>query len=193
MDKNNLRSFPTLTKHIDTQCIDLNDMVGLRNFVRMRLAETYLIAGEAYGRKGDWTKALYYINEVRKRAAYATGEAKPSFLYQVYGGANNTATTANDMIATEADIKNPKLPSGAGFNSFVDWMLEERGRELFGELNRWEDLVRTGTLYARAKLYNPDAAPSIKEYHKLRPIPNTFIDRLLPKPEKSAIQNPGYY
>jgi hypothetical protein len=72
-------------------------------------------------------------------------------------------------------------------------MLEERGRELYGELNRWEDLARTGTLVARAKLYNPDAAPNVKEYHKLRPIPNTYIDRLLPKPAVADVQNPGYY
>lgn len=193
MDRNSKRSFPTLIKHLDAQRIDLNDRAGSRNFIRMRLGETYLIAGEAYGRKGDWINALKYINDLRERAAYAEGETKPSFVYQVYGGVNNTVSTAADMIVDETDVHNPKLPSGTGFDPFVDWMLEERGRELFGELNRWEDLVRTGTLYARAKLYNPDAAPGIKEYHKLRPIPNSYIDRLLPKPEQSEVQNEGYY
>jgi len=93
----------------------------------------------------------------------------------------------------QTDVQTPVFPSGAGFDPFVDWMLEERAREMFGELNRWEDLVRTGTLFARVKLYNPDAAPGIKEYHKLRPIPDSFIDRLLPKPEKADVQNEGYY
>jgi hypothetical protein len=145
------------------------------------------------GRKGDWVNALYYVNEVRKRGAYAAGEVKPSYVYKIYGGTNNTVSTSANMIVAEADVKSPKLPSGIGFDPFVDWMLEERARELFGELNRWEDLVRTGTLYARAKLYNPDAAPSIQEFHKLRPIPDSFVDRILPKPEKADIQNFGYY
>jgi hypothetical protein len=193
MDRNDKRSFPTMIKHLDVQRIDLNDRAGSRNFVRMRLGETYLIAGEAYGRNGDWTNALKYINDLRKRAGYLDGESKPSFVYRVYGGVNNTISTANSMVVTETDVHNPVFPSGAGFDTFVDWMLDERGRELFGELNRWEDLVRTGTLFARAKLYNPDAAPNIQDYHKLRPIPDEFIDRLLPKPEKSEVQNIGYF
>jgi len=193
MDRNDKRSFPTLIKHLDNQRIDLNDRAGSRNFIRMRLGETYLIAGEAYGRKADWTNALFYINELRKRGGYLEGEAKASFVYKIYGGLNNTTSTANDMIVDQTDVQNPVYPSGAGFDPFADWMLEERAREMFGELNRWEDLVRTGTLYARVKLYNPDGAPGIKEYHKLRPIPDSYIDRLLPKPEKADVQNEGYY
>jgi hypothetical protein len=193
LDKNDKRSFPTMTKHLDAQRIDLNDRAGSRNFIRMRLGETYLIAGEAYGRKGDWVNALYYINELRERGAYMEGEIKPSFVYQIYEGENNTVSTAASMVVDQTDVHNPLFPSGEGFDPFVDWMLEERARELFGELNRWEDLVRTGTLYARAKLYNPDAAQYIQPYHKLRPIPDNFIDRLQPKPERKDIQNPGYF
>lgn len=159
----------------------------------MRLADTYLIAAEAYGRKGDFTNAVKFINSVRSRAAYAEGETKPTQLYRVEGGTPDTKTTAPNMLVTEAIIKSPVMPSGAGFDPFVDWMLEERGRELYGELNRWEDLARTGTLVARAKLYNPDATANIKDYHKLRPIPNTYIERLLPVPAIADVQNPGYY
>jgi hypothetical protein len=159
----------------------------------MRLAETYLIAAEAYGRKGDFANAVKFINVIRTRAAYADGEAKPKELYTIDGGENNTSSTVNSMLVDVATIQNPVLPSGAGFDPFVDWMLEERGRELYGELNRWEDLARTGTLVARVKLYNPDATASIKDYHKLRPIPNTHVDRLLPIQPVEEVQNPGYY
>lgn len=192
-DTYDVNIFPCMLKWLDDQRPDINYQAGSRNFHRMRLAETYLIAAEAYGRKGDWTNALKYINIVRKRAAWAEGEAKAQQVYKIDGGVNNTTATVNDMVATQAMIQSPKLPSGAGFDAFVDWMLEERGRELYGELNRWEDLVRTGTLVARAKLYNPDAAPNIKDYHKLRPIPNTYTDRLLPKVPGAEVQNPGYY
>lgn len=189
-DMYDTNNFPCMLKWLDDQRPDINYQAGSRNFHRMRLAETYLIAAEAYGRKGDWTNALKYINIVRKRAAWAEGETKSPQVYKIAGGANNT--TATDLTVTQADLI-PKLPSGAGFDSFVDWMLEERGRELYGELNRWEDLVRTGTLVARVKLYNPDGAPNIKDYHVLRPIPNTYTDRLLPKPAIADVQNPGYY
>ena len=193
VDKYDTNNFPTMLKWLDTQRQDMNYQAGSRNFHRMRLAETYLIAAEAYGRKGDWTNALKYINIIRQRAAYVGGEQKPKEVYLIDGGTNNTLSTSVQMIVTEADVKSPILPSGAGFDPFVDWMLEERARELYGELNRWEDLARTGTLVARVKLYNPDGAPNIKDYHVLRPIPNTYTDRLLPQPELSEMQNPGYY
>jgi len=193
VDKYDVNNFPTMLKWIDDQRADMNYQAGSRNFHRMRLAETYLIAGEAYGRKGDWTNALKYINEVRKRAGYAAGEQKPAQVYTVDGGANNTVSTVTNMQVTQADVVNPRYPSGGAFDKFVDWMLEERARELYGELNRWEDLVRTGTLVARVKLYNPDGAPNIKDYHKLRPIPQTYTDRLSPQPPVAEMQNPGYY
>ena len=192
LDKNDVNNFPTLIKWLDDQRPDINYQAGSRNFHRMRLADTYLIAGEAYGRKGDWANALKYINIVRTRAAYAAGEQKPKQIFTLDGGANETTPTVASMQVTQADVVKPVLPSGAGFDAFVDWMLEERARELYGELNRWEDLARTGTLIARAKLYNPDAF-AVKDFHKLRPIPNTYTDRLSPQPPMAEMQNPGYY
>lgn len=193
VDKYDTNLFPCMLKWLDDQRSDVNYQAGSRNFHRMRLAETYLIAAEAYGRKGDFANAVKYINVIRTRAAYAEGETKPAEVSRIDGAAKNTTSTVSKMLVTEAMVKSPVLPSGAGFDPFVDWMLEERARELYGELNRWEDLVRTGTLVARVKLYNVDGAANIKDYHKLRPIPNTFTDRLLPKPAIADVQNPGYY
>lgn len=72
----------------------------------------------------------------------------------------------------------------------LDFILEERARELGGECHRWYDLKRTGTLLERVKLYNVDAAPNIQEYHLLRPIPQTQIDRV--SNPGDFPQNPGY-
>jgi hypothetical protein len=70
----------------------------------------------------------------------------------------------------------------------MDFILDERGRELYGEMQRWFDLKRTGTLLERVKRYNPDAAAGIKDYHLLRPLPQSEIDRSSNKVE----QNAGY-
>ena len=70
----------------------------------------------------------------------------------------------------------------------LDFILDERARELVGEGHRWFDLTRTGTLVERVRLHNPDAAPNIQEYHILRPIPQDQIDRT----QGGYKQNPGY-
>lgn len=59
----------------------------------------------------------------------------------------------------------------------MDFLMEERERELAGELTRWYDLKRWGILVERVKKYNSDGAPNIQAYHNLRPIPQTQIDR----------------
>lgn len=72
----------------------------------------------------------------------------------------------------------------------LDFILEERARELIGEKHRWYDLKRTGTLLERVRQYNLDAAPNIQDMHLVRPIPQTQIDRVGNPGEFS--QNPGY-
>ncbi|RPD48335.1 RagB/SusD family nutrient uptake outer membrane protein [Hymenobacter sediminis] len=89
----------------------------------------------------------------------------------------------------------------------IDFILDERTRELCGEFTRWYDLVRTGKLVERVKKYVPayvgskpspipgvsdnygsDAARNIQPFHVLRPIPQQEIDRTGGK----ITQNPGY-
>lgn len=180
--RNNI--FPGLKKWLDKTRVTTNDANGSKDWMVFRYAETLLLLAEAYGRKGEYENAAKYINEVRTRAAYKNGEMKTTQYWTFEGGsyADRTASTVSEMQVTAAQI-------GTGF---VDFILEERGREMLGELNRWEDLNRCEKLVERVKLYNPDAG-NIRDFHALRPIPQTHIDRLIPMGPIEEEQNIGYY
>ena len=70
----------------------------------------------------------------------------------------------------------------------LDFLLDERARELVGEGHRWWDLVRTNKLVERVRLHNEQGAPNIQDFHTVRPIPQDQIDRTL----GGYPQNPGY-
>lgn len=93
----------------------------------------------------------------------------------------------NALQITDADVN-------------IDFILDERARELVGEYHRWFDLKRTGKLVERNELYNTqlkekytdqgiDAFEGADGEQKiLRPIPQKAIDLN----EAEIEQNPGY-
>ncbi len=73
----------------------------------------------------------------------------------------------------------------------VQFILDERARELCGEYTRWYDLKRTGKLN---KTYLMQSNPDVGQYfidgtHGLRPIPLGQIDAIS---NPAGFQNPGY-
>jgi starch-binding outer membrane protein, SusD/RagB family len=111
------------------------------------------------------------------------------------------------LIAAEAELKRGNPDAAAGYlNSIrtraaipgkeaamqvtgsqvtLDFILDERARELAGEQLRWFDLKRTNKLIDRIQTQkmNPDAAQYIKSYHTVRPIPQSQIDAVTNKDE----------
>jgi hypothetical protein len=106
-------------------------------------------------------------------------------------GRSDVAADYMNVIRTRAAIpgKEDEMQVSAE-DVDLDFILDERARELVGEMHRWYDLKRTGTLLERVRQHNLDAAPNIKEMHLVRPIPQTQIDRVSNPGEFQ--QNPGY-
>jgi hypothetical protein len=66
----------------------------------------------------------------------------------------------------------------------IDFILDERTRELCAENMRWFDLVRTGKLLERVKAYDDyEARKNIQPFHVLRPIPQSQIDAVTTGPK----------
>ena len=172
--------------------------------VLARLDETILMLAEAYGRKGDYANALVQVNKLRTRAAYKANEERSPQIWQYMGGPATLASTdvANQatmaLFTTNAASELYPASVTSTPSRFIHFMLNERTRELCGEFYRWEDLVRTETIYDRTRLYNPDVTASFAPYHKLRPIPylqmiaQTQNGKPMTAAEMAAYQNPGY-
>ena len=89
------QGFPSCSKHMDGSRNSLNDVVGHRDFILARSAETYLMAAEAKIRlaqagTGSFADALPYINAVRTRAEYSSGENRSA-----YNDGGNTLLSAS--------------------------------------------------------------------------------------------------
>jgi hypothetical protein len=218
--------FVALSKYMDGSRTSVADQFGCRDGIIARLADTYLMVAEAYGRKNQYDQALPFINAVRDRAAYKSGEDRSFYVdggvsyknnsvatgltsyagYNTYYESNNiavtTAATSLHLNST-ADIFNStrefytQLSAASNADKFLQFILNERARELMGELHRWEDLTRTKTLIQRCSVFSNEAIPQDPK-HYLRPIPQTFLDGILRNgqaltaAEKAALQNPGW-
>lgn len=107
----------------------------------------------------------------------AEAQLKQSKLSDAAISINVLRSRANAAAVTAADIT-------------LDFILDERVRELIGEENRRMTLVRTGTLVVRALRLNKErTATTIKAFHQLWPLP--FSEIAL---NKDAVleQNSGY-
>ena len=236
-----------LSKFRDGYRVSIASQFGTRDAIIARSADDVLMVAEAYIRKGEanYDKAVEWMNKLRERAGYKTGEdrsknvdggqayknnpycsgkggghSSEGAIYweeNTYYESNNieqetTASTKTTMkLNSVADVYNStvdtpiynELGCTSNADKMMCFLLNERTRELCGELQRWEDLARTKTLDARWHKFNDGASRGLGEFksekHYYRPIPQAFLDGItnsngsaLSYEEKKAMQNPGY-
>ena len=149
-----------------------------------KFSELYLIAAEAAVKLNKNDDAKTYVNVLRARAGKQT--------YCVNKRAPQTADFSAEMLAaTPATIT-------------IDFILDERSREFWGEGYRWFDLVRTQKWAERATVYhiagNGYTDKDLEEFRRdipagyyIRPIPQGQIDAMeMDDSEKANYQNPAY-
>ena len=149
-----------------------------------KFSEFYLIAAEAAVKLGKNDDAKKYVNVLRARAGKQT--------YCVNKRAPQTADHSAEMLAaTPATIT-------------IDFILDERSREFWGEGYRWFDLVRTQKWAERATVYHiagsgytdkdlQEVRRDIPAGYYIRPIPQGQLDGMeMTDEEKANYQNPAY-
>lgn len=148
-------SFPTMTKFVDPNRAALS-FDSQRSIIVYRLAETYLIAAEAAHKLDN--------NSATDGAAYYINELRKR--------AASAPEYIDELMITAADVT-------------IDYILDERTRELCGEQLRWLDLVRTKKLVERVRKHGYFTTKwvnqqlpkeNIQDFHVLRPIPQKQIE-----------------
>ena len=102
-------------------------------------------------------------------------------------GMNDLAAADINIIRSRANAT-PVAPADVT----IDYLLDERARELYGEEWRHITLRRVGKLYERVKQYNnnpKNPGLNIQPHHILWPIPQSQIDLNI---NAEMPQNPGY-
>ena len=149
-----------------------------------KFSEFYLIAAEAAVKLGKNSEAKELVNVLRARAG------KQTF-------------SQNDNVAVSVD-KSAEMVAATPETITIDFILDERSREFWGEGYRWFDLVRTQKWAERASTYRIAGSGytdkdletfkrDIPAGYYIRPIPQGQLDGMeMETAEKQAYQNPAY-
>ncbi|RZK58489.1 MAG: RagB/SusD family nutrient uptake outer membrane protein [Pedobacter sp.] len=134
-----------------------------------------------YGRAEN----LSLTGSYKDRMKFRLGETY-LLLAEAYLGQNNPSKAAD---AVNEVRRRASAGDVSAANMTMDYLLDERIRELIGEESRKFTLVRTKKYVDRVKLYNPAIAGKVNENHLLWPIPQSIRDANTGAPFP---QNPGY-
>ena len=149
-----------------------------------KFSEFYLIGAEAAVKLGNNAQARDLVNVLRARAGKMT-------------------FNQNDNVAVNID-KSAEMVAATPATITIDYILDERSREFWGEGYRWFDLVRTqkwaeraGTYHIAGVGYTDKDLLTVKRTipagYYLRPIPQGQLDGMEMDPADMVnYQNPAY-
>lgn len=134
-----------------------------------------------YGRSENLSLTGSYRDRMKFRLAETY-----LLLAEAYLGLGDTQKAANAINEVR---KRAGATTITASQATMDFLLDERIRELVGEDSRRFTLTRTNKMVERVKTYNTTLKDKIEEYHMLWPIPQSIIDS---NRDAEFPQNPGY-
>jgi starch-binding outer membrane protein, SusD/RagB family len=155
-----------------TTAVNVDTLANFFPFIRKVEGEAFAGAFSGFVHKDIYMMRLAETYLLRAEAYLLKGD-----LTNAVNDVNVIRSRANATPATVAEMS-------------MDYILDERIRELLVEEPRRLTLARTNTLVDRVRRFNPFSQGNIKDYHRFFPIPQKAIDANI---NATLEQNPGYF
>lgn len=175
LEKSSNTGIPCSIKYDDPNRTGKSSEYGGRDIPIMRSAEMYLVRAEAYGRKGEYGKAIDDINALRRRAAFKAGEERNEIIARLYPGKENLNDSErqwpyesmNDCFekikvnasfwdgTSEKSLAENYVPSANTTEKrFIEFIYNEWAREFNQEEIYYEGIHHAGIQAARIQWHN---------------------------------------
>ncbi len=163
---------PYFGQEVDPMAIQADTMVNYYPMI-MKIEPQLFPEGESFGRafKDTYVMRLAETYLLRAEAYWRMGNSE-----MAAADINELRNRAHAKEVEPAEVD-------------LDYILDERARELIIEEPRRLTLNRVGKLAERVRRYNPESGSSVQDYHNLFPIPLSAIDANI---DARLEQNPGY-
>lgn len=181
LENSSTEGIPTVRKYQDSNRSTVTGEYTYRDINVMRTAEMYLVRAEAYGRKGDFGKAIDDINALRKRASFKPGEKRLDVIARLYPGHENLSsseqlypyTVQNDTyekikvdatywdgISEKSKNENYHPQATTDLDRFIEFICNEYAREFCLEYRYYDQVHHAGVQAARIQWHKQTSSNS---------------------------------
>lgn len=175
LEGNHRLGSPCTIKYNDPNRTKTNSYDGTFDIPIYRIAETYLLRAEAYGRKGEYSKACDDINVLRQRAAFKAGQTRSEVIARLYPGHENLTTAEQqypytvendcyskikvdesywDGTSEKSKLENYTSAANTTEKRFVEFIYNEYAREFNEEEMYYEGIHHAGIQAQRIQWHN---------------------------------------
>lgn len=140
------------------------------------------------------TNTYFESNKLEGKEAETNAQSSEAAL--LLADVNSITNSARDNKIYDALTDKSNFNGDETYKKVMNFILNERTRELCGEMQRWIDLSRCKALKGRWEAFNDGCGRSgnntFPEYKVLRPIPQTNYIDAITNANAASQQNPGY-